>query len=244
MIRLLQYHTRSFLSTNKFVMPLLSYIIILGILCSSTISSAKAIYIFSVVVVYFMATWSGFVYAESEDQITEQILILKAPSIIKYYISKVLFVMIWGLTYTVVGFIIPFMWKIVSLITKSNHFKDMTVEAVITSLFMHLCVAILGGVIGYLLHPRVFYNRKISAIATFSLAAIGIIKGPLFEELKIPAVKVVSWLFPPLYEIVQGCNMETATLSFISVLGPCIYALIYSVILASINIVVINKRGF
>lgn len=250
MVRLLNYHVKSFLSSNKYLMPLLSYIIILGILLSSNISSEKAIYIFSMVVAYFMATWSGFVYADSEEQITEQIMVLKAPSIKKYYISKVVFVVMWASTFTAIGVLIPVLWRIVSSLFTRNTatikvlFSSVGLQNGLCSLILHLCLTILGGVIGYLLHPRVFYNRKISAIATFSLSVIGIIKGPLFEDLKIPVVKILSLILPPVYEIIQGCNMQTDVLKIQQILIPCMYALVYSLVLGVINVVVISKRGF
>lgn len=250
MFKLIHYHAKSFLSSNKFLMPLLTYIIILVILLSSNIGSEKAIYIFSMVVAYFVATWSGFVYADSEDHITEQILVLKAPSIIKYYISKVIFVVIWGLTFTVIGFVLPFVWRIIMTLFSGNMaaiktlFKATSIQNGLCSVVMHLCISILGGVIGYLLHPRVFNNRKIGAIATFSLSVIGIIKGPLFEDLQIPVVKILSFALPPVYDIIQGCNMQTEVLKFGEILLPCILALVYSAILGVINVVVINKRGF
>ena len=120
----------------------------------------------------------------------------------------------------------------------------MTATNVLASLFMNICVAILGGILGYLLHPRVFNNRKIGAIATFSLAVIGIIKGPLLAEFNIPLFKVITWLFPPIYEIITGCDLATKQINMVDILSPCVYAIIYGIILAIINVIVIDKNGF
>ena len=146
--------------------------------------------------------------------------------------------------FSAISFVIPLLWKVFCLITRSDSFKDMTLGNVLAALFMHICMSILGGMIGYLLHPRVYSNRKIGAIATFSLAVIGIIKGPLFEEFKIPFIKIFSWLLPPVYEMIIGCDITTKNISFSGILFPCVYALIYSIILASVNIFIIDKKGF
>ena len=105
-------------------------------------------------------------------------------------------------------------------------------------------MAILGGILGYLLHPRVFNNRKIGAIATFSLAVIGIIKGPLLAEFNIPLFKVITWLFPPIYEIIIGCDITTKLINIGDILFPSVYAVIYGIVLAVINVFVIDKKGF
>ena len=244
MIALIKYHTRSFLKTNKYIMPLLAYIIILAMLCSSPLKTVKVVYMISMLVVYLMTVWTGFIYAECEDQITEQIALLKAKTSKQYYISKILFICIWGISFVVIGFVIPLLWKVFCLITHSSSFKDMTAMNVLASLFMNICVAILGGILGYLLHPRVFNNRKIGAIATFSLAVIGIIKGPLLAEFKIPFFKVITWLFPPIYEIITGCDLATKQINMVDILSPCVYAIIYGIILAIINVIVIDKNGF
>ena len=80
--------------------------------------------------------------------------------------------------------------------------------------------------------------------ATFSLAVIGIIKGPLLAEFKIPFFKVITWLFPPIYEIITGCDLATKQINMVDILSPCVYAIIYGIILAIINVIVIDKNGF
>ena len=244
MIPLIKYHTRSFLRSNKYIMPLLAYIIVLAIVCSSPISEVKVVYLVAAVGVYLVTAWSAFIYAECEDPITEQIALLKSKSSKQYYISKALFVCIWGMAYSVIGVIIPVLWNLFCMIVGSSAYDDMNIGNIIASLFINICLVVLGGMIGYLLHPRVFYNRKVGAIATFSFAVLGIIKGPLFDEIKVPFLKLLSWLFPPVYELIIGMNVSSNAISFSRIIFPCLYAVIYGAILAVINVIVIDKKGF
>ena len=242
MIALIRYHLSMYMKSSKFIMPLASYIIIMLMFCGGTMNSATSFFIVSVVVSYFVMVWSAFTFTESEDIIAEQISILKAGNNKKFYLSKNIFAMVWGLVYSVLGILIPTLWCIINAIFHIGEFKYFNIGNIIIALILHICVCVLGAAVGFIWHPRIMANRKIAAIGAFSLGAMGIINGPLAEEVHI--MRVFKWLFPPVYNLVEKCGKNVIAFNFVDVMLPCALCLVYTAILVGISVIVLHKKGF
>lgn len=243
MASLIKYHLHSYMKSNKYLMPLVSYLIVLGLICSSATpkTSISSLYIISIILVYLFMIWSGFAFAECEDIITEQIVLLKTRKKSYYYITKIVFAVSWGAIFAIASIILPSLWKLLCQIIGIDTFYGLSFQVVLTAFIIHLVAGMLGAVVGFLWHPRIMVNRKIAGIGAFSLGVLGIIKGPLSSSL--PFVKYITVLLPPVYELANNGIVEDK-LSFVGALIPMVISIIYTLILGGISVTVINKKGF
>ena len=242
MIALLKYHFKTYFKSSKFIMPLAIYLIFMVMMCGGAINDAISIFVISIVASYFLMVWSAFVFTDCEELIAEQIAVLKAGSNKKYYISKNIFIMLWGGIYAVLGILIPGLWKIISMIFKMGEFKNFTILNIIIAFAIHICVCILGAAVGFLWHPRIMANRKIAAIGAFSFGTMGIINGPLAEDISF--VGFIKWLFPPVYFLLEKIGMGAKAFILSDALIPMLLCVAYALILVVINVIVLNKKGF
>lgn len=242
MIALMKYHFKTYFKSSKFIMPLAIYLIFMVMMCGGAINDATSIFVISIVASYFLMVWSAFVFTDCEELIAEQIAVLKAGSNKKYYLSKNLFIIMWGLLYAVLGIAIPSLWKIISVVFKMGEFKNFTVLNIIIAFLIHICVCALGAAVGFLWHPRIMANRKIAAIGAFSFGVMGIINGPLAEEFAV--VGFIKWLFPPIYFLLEKIGMGAKAFIISDAFIPMVLCLAYAAILVVINVIVLHKKGF
>ena len=242
MIALVRYHFKTYFKSSKFIMPLALYVIFMVMMCGGAVNDATSIFVISIVASYFLMVWSSFVFTDCEDLIAEQIAILKAKNIKKFYLSKNIFIMLWGIVYSVLGIVIPTIWKIISTVFKLGELENYTVTNLLTAFFIHICVCMLGAAVGFVWHPRIMSNRKIAAIGAFSLGAMGIINGPLAED--IPVVGFIKWLFPPVYLLLDKIGLGKGTLAMGNAIVPMLLCVAYAVVFVIVNIVVLYKKGF
>ena len=242
MIALIKYHFKTYFKSSKFIMPLALYVIFMVMMCGGAVNDATSILVISIVSSYFLMVWSSFVFTDCEDLIAEQIAILKAKSIKKFYLSKNIFIALWGLVYSLLGILIPTIWKIISTVFKMGEFKNFTISNLLTAFLIHICVCLLGAAVGFVWHPRIMSNRKIAAIGAFSVGAMGIINGPLAED--IAAVGFIKWLFPPIYYLLEKIGMGDMPLVLGNAIIPMLLCVVYAIVFIVINIVVLYKKGF
>ena len=242
MIALVRYHLATYMKSSKFVMPLASYVIIMLMLCGGTIDSATSMFSVSLVASYLFMVWSAFVFSDCEELIAEQISILKAGKNKKFYLSKNIFIIMWGIVYSLLGVIIPSLWYIISKSFHLGSFKYFTVNNLLVSFFMHICVCILGAAVGFVWHPRIMSNRKIAGLGVFSYAFMGLIYGPL--ALDIQVVKYIRWIFPPVYDLVKKVTENPEKMVFPYILVPSLVCVGYAIILVVFNVIWLDKKGF
>ena len=233
---LVNYQFKTFVKSSRFIMPMAVYLILMVMISSGAIKSVVSVMAISTVVLYFLMVWSGFVFSDSEDIIAEQIAVLKAGNNKRYYTSKVVFIMCWGIGYAVIGTFIPIIWAII------GGFDDFTLMNVLAGFLMQLFCCMLGGNIGLLWHPRVMNDRKIAAIGAFSVSAMGLICGPLSQEFGF--LMFLRWICPPIYNILDECGMREASLDLVNLALPLGWCFGYTIILGIIIVSVLNKKGF
>lgn len=236
---LVRYHCNRYIKSNKYVMPMIVYIIYLGMSYRVAPLSIVSSFIFSVGIVYLLMVWIGFSLNDLYDPVEEQITILKTNNINKYYLSKVCLVGIIGATLSAIGIIYP----VVSHVSMGNTLfkRSLTVEDIIIGFLLHCLAAVLGGLVGILFHPRVITDRKFALLLVLFFASMGYIKGPLQED--VPMTGVVSWVFPPLYQLLDGfAGKEFFELA--PTIVPIFYILAYSMIITVIHVLTLQRKGF
>jgi hypothetical protein len=226
MKNLLHYHFKTYFKSYKFLLPLILYLIYLftayGIMPFSIVSSFSE----SAGVLFFIMTSVGFSYAELENPVVEQLVLLRLNNDTLYYLSRISVLLIIGFLFSLLGLLFPLLLNI-----KTGYHlftRTLTVADVATGFTLHGLMAFLGAATGSFFHPRIIKSRKMALLLLFFVAVMGIAKGALME--KIPAAVDVAWIFPPVFDILSSSK----GLDFFSLQAtalPLIWGLTYSILL-------------
>jgi len=200
MKNLLIYHFKTYLKSYKLLLPFLIYLIYLfaayGIMPFSIVSSFSE----SAGVLFFIMAYVGFSYAELENPITEQLVLLRVNNDTLYYLSRLTVLLIIGFVMSILGLLYPLVLNTVNnnhLFTRSLQFDD-----VVIGFTLHALMAFLGAMTGSFFHPRIIRNRKMAVLLLFFTSVMGISKGALIDY--FPQTRFIAWVFPPVFDILAS----------------------------------------
>ncbi|MBC3796187.1 hypothetical protein [Acetobacterium tundrae] len=239
MKNLLRYHIKVYFKSNKLLLPFLIYLIYLCTAYSIMPYSIVSSFSESAWVLFFVMTYVGFSYTEMENPVTEQLVLLKVNNDNLYYMSRITVLLIVGVIMSVMGMLYPVIFNVINhsqLFTRSLMLSD-----IIFGLFLHCTMGFLGIMTGSLFHPRIIKNRKIAILMVFLVAVLAVAKGSLIKEL--PLVRLVSWVFPPVYDIlVTFTNRDFFGLQMMVM--PILGGIIYGTVLMLAQIHFLKKNKF
>ncbi|PKM59547.1 MAG: hypothetical protein CVU99_12810 [Firmicutes bacterium HGW-Firmicutes-4] len=204
MKNLLVYHFKTYLKSYKLLLPFLIYLIYLfaayGIMPFSVVSSFSE----SAGVLFFIMAYVGFSYAELENPVTEQLILLRIKNDNLYYLSRLTLLLIIGFAMSLLGLLYPLILNVVNndhLFTRSLQLADVAI-----GFFLHSLMAFLGAMTGSFFHPRIIKNRKIAVLLLFFVTVMGISKGALADY--FPQTRLIAWVFPPVFDILASFTSQ------------------------------------
>ncbi|MBI4857041.1 MAG: hypothetical protein HY818_09900 [Acetobacterium woodii] len=239
MKNLLIYHFKTYLKSYKLLLPFLVYLIYLfaayGIMPFAIVSSFSE----SAGVLFFIMTFVGFSYAELENPVTEQLVLLRVNNDTLYYLSRLTVLLIIGVVMSILGILYPLIDNLVNqghLFTRSLQFQD-----VIIGFALHCLMAFLGAMTGSFCHPRIIKNRKMAVLFLFFVAVMGISKGALADHFS--QTRFIAWVFPPVFDILASLT----GMDFFSIpvmLLPVAFGLAYGLVLMIGQIELLKRSKF
>lgn len=219
MRELLRYYYKMYVKSNRWIAPLIIWVIYLYI--SNTTRPAQFVpnVTASGGILYFIMIWMSFSYMDFEDNTSEQLLILKLRNVHKFNFSKALFISLVGICMSLLGVAVPVIQHIANGFTLFT--RQITPLDIIYGIILLCCMSFLGAMTGCISHPRLIKNRKESMFLLFAIALFGYIKGPVIEDFSF--AKYILWICPPAYDIlIKYANLQYFNLHLIG----------YSIILA------------
>jgi hypothetical protein len=141
MKEIVRYHTNVYFKSNKIIMPLLLWIAFLKISYSQTGLSYVPDIVMSSGCLFFIMIWIGFGCMDIENPISEQILIIKVKNADRYYISKIVFLLLIGLGMSAIGVVIPLLINIMNGYRLFN--RTITLEDILCGLLLLFILAFL-----------------------------------------------------------------------------------------------------
>lgn len=239
MFSLFTYQLRVYLRTSKAIMPLCALIVFLGGLYAVAPFRVADSFAFSMSILPFIMAWVGFAACEVEDAVSEQLLVLKARSAAKYYISVTLFLLCISTAFSLIAVLFP--WAL-QLIRGAEMFKTpLTPGAMAYALVLHTAAAFMGSANGALFHPRLVHDRRSGVLFVLGIMLIGF-TAPGIVRL-FPFAGFVIWLFPPVSRastLLAGQDYFTAGVAATLFLQYILYGTVFS----ALRIVLLIKRKF
>lgn len=238
-VNTLRYQTRVYLRSNKPIMPFAVLILLVGLLYAVMPVLPADSYAASATVLSFVSAWLGLSYAEVEDPVSEQLIVLKLGSIVKYQAAYTLFLVLVGLAAGALAVVLPLIQYAIH--GEALYEVQVNVSTVLYALVLHTCVAFMGTSTGAFFHPRLFPNRQITLLLICFALLLGFVKIGLHRM--FPFTAALTWIFPPISEISETFSgMGLFSLGPVAaVAGRC---LLYGGVLTAIRITVIARRRF
>ena len=186
--------------------------------------------------VFLVMVWTGFSVAAAENEVMEQIQMLRVNSNLVYYMGKELFLIVIGLLIDCICLAFPAIKYVLSVMSRTLIFDRQLMGNDILNAFILLAgSSIVGGALGSFLHPNVMRDRKAATLITLLAAVLTIIRTSIVSE--IPFLKFVLWILPPVEKIFITYGKEdyfrlgqTCGIFMLLLVYGAIYSLVKSVI--------------
>jgi hypothetical protein len=218
------------------------FAVLLAVLyCMYAVAPVVAIDSFSIACIYvfLIMIWAGLTYNNLEDEVSEQILVLRTQSGWKYYISDSLFLIVLGFMVAAISALFP---MLLNLVHQGHLFsKPVGVSDVISALLLQWASAFVGSAIGTFFHPRVMKDRKMAILLTALVAILSVAELGILQW--HPEAKYVTWIFPPVAQLAQSlCGYDAFYMG--QLLHAILIMVIYGVVVTLIKVGLLQKNKF
>ncbi|MBE6087927.1 MAG: hypothetical protein E7206_07760 [Clostridium beijerinckii] len=220
LISVLKYNFKMYMKSHKYIMPFFIFIIYMVMAYSIRLLDIVGSMVSSAAFLFALMTWIGFTYCSNIELIAEEVLILKLRSHTRYWISKIIFMGVVGVFFSILSVGLPIIYNLIF-----NVFKyPVTFSDIVVSFIIHMFLSIIGALIGMLLQPRIISNRKMAILGAIFIVLMSIIKGPVINE--VPYSKYVMWIFPPINEV-STAYLNLMHFNIPNLIMPLIIMIIY-----------------
>ena len=241
-INLLTFHIVTFLRSSKYVMPII-FLLTLQLSIYLAIQARPVNFVSAMLQAEFyafvIAIWFGFSSNDWNEEVTEQLLILRAKNEFFYYSIYVIFLFIISAFISLISVIIPLIFNVV------NH-NEFFAHISSGKDFFLACLLFLGssfaGIsLGALFHPRIIKEKKFALLYTLLVGILSITRASVVNNQEI--LKYVMWVFPTIANH-STILRESSYLASARVVQLFLISLFYGLSYSYIKIVILIKRKF
>lgn len=238
-LEMIKYQFRVSLRSPKFVMPLALLMAFLCVIYAVAPVGVVDSFTVTAVCIFYIMAWAGFSFQSLESPVTEQLLILKLNSQVRFCVCRCLFLLLLGLLVSALSLLYPIAANAVNQFQLFN--RPLTVPDAASALVLFWSASCMGAAVGSLLHPRIMRDRKIALLLTAFIAIAALAKEGIVQ--RFPLAGVLTWLLPPLSDTVSLFkNAEQYTLPAVAAAAAMMAG--YGVLLNAVQIFILNKRKF
>ncbi|WP_188615650.1 ABC transporter permease [Lysinibacillus alkalisoli] len=230
---LIHYFFANYFRTYKYVPPVSIFIIILVINYSYTPNPIMSSYSFTSLMLFFIMGWVVITIFHMEDKNQKEITIMHAKSIREYYLALVINCIIVGLLFSILAVAYPIIFNFFS--------PDLRIAHIVIGFFAHFSLSLLSIALS-LFFTREFVKNDINTWwGVISILVISLVLA--VANIDILKIKLINWFLPPLrYSLdIMSIDDEVIHLSG-QIYREFGWVFIYSLILISIYIAIVQKR--
>lgn len=230
---LIHYHFTTYFRTYKYVPPFSVFIMMLVINYTYVPNPILDSYSYTSIMLFFIMGWFTITIFHAEDEGQKQITIMHAKNKKVYYISLILNCTLTALVLSIAAVAYPVVFN---AFTPGLH----TVH-IFMGFLAHFSLAVLSIALSS------FFTRGLVKNTVNSWwGVISILIGSLVisvEKIGVLNIKPINWVLPPLRSSMEIMSVDDNIISFpVRVYGQFAWIFIYSLILMTIFIAVMQKR--
>lgn len=238
-IETVKYQILLYFRSPKFVMPLallLTFLCVLyavapvGVIDSFTVTAAG---------LFFIMVWIGLSCQTLESPVSEQLMVLKLGSPVRYAVCRCLFLVLLGWIVSAAALLYPIAAHAVNRFALFS--RTLTLPDAAGAFTLFCCATCMGAAVGSLFHPRILRDRKIALLLTAFIAIAGLAKAGIVRQ--IPAAGIIAWLLPPLADVISlFTGAEQFSLSSVVLAAALMVG--YGILLFALNVFLLYKKKF
>lgn len=242
-VELVKYQLRIYFKDSRFIMPFVALAVFLYMMYSVSPAGIVGCFCVTCYMVFPLMAWVGFSVSSSENEVMEQILMLRVQSNTVYYMGKALFLIIIELLVDFICLVFPLAKNILSYLANKTFIFDRQLMGydVLNIVLLLVGCSFVGGALGSLLHPCVIRDRKFAVLLTLLAVVLTVIRTSVIQE--IPVFKLIAWVLPPIDKIliIYGSENSFSLVKTCSIFLPL---MLYGVIYSLAKSVICCKRKF
>ena len=238
-IELTKYGLHIYFKGSRFIMPLVAVIVYQYVMYTVMPTDIVESYVMSCYLAFFILIFTGVSVAADEDQVMEQIQLLRVRSSSCYYMGKTAVLLVLGLFVSAVCVLFPVVQDLLN--HKELFLRPLTAGDVLNAFILVAGCSFAGGALGSFLHPRVMKDRKLAVSLTILLSILTVVRTVLAKE--VPLFKFVAWVLPPVdnvsyvYSDAGKFHLKQTILIFAALAA-------YGAVLSFIKSYICHKRKF
>jgi hypothetical protein len=231
---LMRYHLITYFRTYKYVPPLSVFIMMLVINYTYVPNPILDSYSYTSIMLFFIMGWFTITIFHAEDEGQKQITIMHAKNKKVYYISLLLNGTLTALILSIAAVAYPVVFHAFSPGLHTVH--------LVMGFLAHFSLAVLSIALSS------FFTRGLVKDNVNSWwGVISILIGSLVmavEKIEILKINLINWVLPPLRSSMEIMSVDDQNITFpLKVYGQFAWIFIYSLILMTIFIAILQKRG-
>ncbi|MBD8498728.1 hypothetical protein [Paenibacillus arenosi] len=193
-LSLIRYFLLSFSRTNRYVAPLMLYVLTFTLFYSQKPNPIIGSYAATAVIFLFIAGWFSYAFHESHDRVQEQLALLHTNKMSTYFLSK------WGA--------LALMLACLALLTvlypiAIGAFADsVSFQMGPLAFLIHLEVGLIASGVAQLFQSRFVSSKGMAVSGIIIVFALSLSQNKLAEVLP-DMLHVLLWLLPPVKQTVE-----------------------------------------
>lgn len=233
------YQYKQFVMSAKWVMPFVVFVLFLAVQYSIVLVGVVSSLAISGLFLFVVMAWIGVMTQELEPEVSEQIMILRLKSARRYYIFRVLFLVLIAGVGTILAVFFPIVKNILSMNTIFS--RDVVCADVLGGTLLLVACGFVGAMTGELLHVRVVRERSISVGGAFILTLLAVVRSGVVEE--YPLSRFLLWIIPPVSDVVSWFS-DVDYFDMEKLVMGVLILIVYGLIMALIKIELLCRRKF
>lgn len=194
---LVKYRFKQYLKTSKVAMPLLVLVAVQYVLYSMIPVGVVESFVLSCIYIFLIMVWVSLGASDLEDPVSEQIIILRIQSEVKYYLSQILFLASLSAAAAFLAVLAP---VLLNLVNHNQVFiRSLAPPDIICSYMLLWASAFLGSSLGDFFPARIMKDRKSAILLTLLITIISVAKVSILDTLPLPALLLC--FVPPMSEV-------------------------------------------
>jgi len=233
------YQFEQYVKTNKYVMPFIALLVVQFGLYMMIPVDVVSSFIISGVFIFLIMVWIGVTSWELEDQVSEQVIILRIRSEKIYYVSTVVFLGLLSIYVSILALIFPLIQNVLN--NNQVFIRQLQSDDIICAFLLISAYGFAGGILGSFFHPRIMRDRKTALTLTLLIAILSVTK--LSVKQTLPSAALVTWVVPPVSEAVELFQKESYFVLW-KVVAGYVMMVGYAGILAFVKIKLLIRNKF
>ena len=205
LLEIFRYEREKYKHSSRMILPAILLFFYLGFAYSMAPQYVLDSFSICSLVVFLLMLAMGVMYEDIIFPMIDQTVFIKTEEKGLLFGGRCLRVAYISLETAAVSAVYPFLCDLVN--KKGLFMRPLTAADIISAFFLFWIIGISGGITGLFANRRIFHKRETALILSVLMGLIIVLKGAVGE--KFAAVRLVTWVLPPVYDLsVNYCAEE------------------------------------